>query len=50
MLMLMRLLEVPYCYYLRNLYRALNQALDLGPSAAALKEPARFSARSTILS
>ena len=50
MLMLARLLEVPHCHYLRNLYRALNQALDPGPGAAALKEPARFSARSTVLS
>lgn len=41
MSMLARLLEVPYCHQLKNLYRALNQALDPDPGAAALKNPAR---------
>jgi hypothetical protein len=50
MSMLVRLLEVPHCHHLRNLFKALNQALDPDPGAAALKEPARCSARSTVLS
>ena len=50
MSMLVRLLEAPHCHPLRNLCRALNQALDPDPGAAALKEPARCSARSTVLS